>query len=79
MHPPRPLIRRKIKGVVRLRPGRGFSINEIREVGLTVREARRLGLYVDENRRSKREENMKILIGYLSTVRASEEGGDKFE
>lgn len=47
--------------VVRLRQGRGFSLGELKEAGLSVKEARRLGLYVDERRRSTHRENVEAL------------------
>ncbi|MCX8193345.1 MAG: ribosomal protein L13e [Nitrososphaeria archaeon] len=74
MDPPKAIVRRKIKDILRQRIGRGFSINEVKVVGLTIREARRLGLYIDERRRSKRDENIEILRNYLSSIRRLESG-----
>ncbi|MCS7125520.1 MAG: ribosomal protein L13e [Aigarchaeota archaeon] len=74
MDPPKAIVRRKIKDILRQRVGRGFSINEVKVVGLTIREARRLGLYIDERRRSKRDENIEILRNYLSSIRRLESG-----
>lgn len=59
--PPRPL-----------RAGRGFSVDEIKAVGLTVSEARLLGIYVDERRKSAHEENVKILQEWLNAVKLGE-------
>ena len=59
------LVARRIRGVVRFRRGRGFSLSELRECGLTVSEARKKGLEVDELRRTKHEENLKALRGWL--------------
>jgi large subunit ribosomal protein L13e len=64
-YPAKALVARRIQGVVRFRRGRGFSLSELRECGLTVSEAREKGLEVDELRRTKHEENIKILKGWL--------------
>jgi len=50
------------------RIGRGFSILEIREAGLTIDKARKLGIYVDKRRRSKHEINVKILKDFLKEL-----------
>lgn len=55
-----------------LRAGRGFSVDEVKAVGLTVSEARLLGIYVDERRKSAHEENVKILQEWLNAVKLGE-------
>jgi len=50
------------------RVGKGFSILELKEVGLAIDEARRLGLYVDKRRRSKHEANVKLLREFLKAL-----------
>ncbi|MEM3467165.1 MAG: ribosomal protein L13e [Thermoproteota archaeon] len=61
-----PLAKRR-KGIVQYwRRARGFSLGELKEVGLTIDQARRLGLAVDLRRRSKHEENVKRLRDILS-------------
>lgn len=48
--------------------GRGYSIGEIKAVGLTVREARLLGIYVDERRDTVWEHNIQRLKEWLVKV-----------
>ncbi len=52
--------------------GRGYSIPEIKAVGLTVDQARRLGIYVDERRDTCYEHNIKALREWLEKVKRGE-------
>ena len=52
----------------KIRTGKGFSIGEIKAIGLTPREARLLGIYVDERRKSVHEENIERLRAYLREI-----------
>ncbi|MEM0084022.1 MAG: ribosomal protein L13e [Candidatus Methanomethylicia archaeon] len=69
--PPKPLVKSVLNVNLppKIRVGRGFSIGELKEVGLTVKDARKLGLRVDLNRRSKHEFNIEALKGYLEKLK----------
>ncbi len=74
VEPPEPLVKKPrllIHGGVDqgVRRGRGFSVGELKAVGLTVRDAKRLGIPVDKRRRSVHEWNIENLREYLSSLR----------
>ena len=50
------------------RVGKGFSIAEIAEVGLTPAQARSLGIHVDARRKTKWEWNVEALRRYLQSL-----------
>ena len=58
-----PIVYRKGK----TRRGRGFSRAELKEVGLSLKEALKMGIPIDPRRRTKHDENIKILKEYLET------------
>jgi large subunit ribosomal protein L13e len=64
----RPIVRAPLRKELpaKLRIGRGFSVLELKAVGLDVKKARRLGLRVDERRDSCHEENVKALKEFLA-------------
>jgi large subunit ribosomal protein L13e len=66
--PPRPIVQAPLHKELpaRLRTGRGFSIPELKAVGLDVKKARKLGLRVDERRDTCHEENVKALKKLLA-------------
>jgi large subunit ribosomal protein L13e len=51
------------------RIGRGFSLGELREAGITIQEAKRLGLYIDKRRKSIHKENVEMLREYLQETK----------
>jgi len=48
--------------------GRGFSIDEAKQAGLTIAEARRMGLIVDLRRKTTHQENIDALKQYAKYV-----------
>jgi len=43
------------------RKGRGFSLAELKEAGISLQEAKKLRIYVDKRRKSVHEENVEYL------------------
>jgi len=77
---PGPVVRRprlvKHGGVDQgLRRGRGFSIAEIEEAGLTLQEARALGIRIDRRRRSKHPWNVEALRKFVEELGLKKGGG----
>ncbi len=52
-----------------VRVGRGFSVEELKAVGLTIEKARKLGLYVDKRRKSIHQWNIEALKKFLEEIR----------
>jgi len=67
---PRPIVQAPLHKElpVKLRVGRGFSVSELKAVGLDVKRARGLGLKVDERRDSCHEENVRMLREFLAKI-----------
>ena len=63
--PPSAIVVTKAKSFHKKRKGRGFSIDELKEVGLNPYKARKLGLPVDLRRRTKHKENVEALKKWL--------------
>ena len=55
------------------RKGRGFSLGELREAGLTPQQARKLGLYVDKRRKTVHPWNVEALKEYLRRLKEAQE------
>jgi len=51
------------------RKGRGFSLGELREAGISLEEARRLGIYVDKRRDTVHPENVEVLGDLAELIR----------
>ena len=64
----RPIVRKK-KG--RTREGKGFSRDELKEVGIDSNQALRLKIAIDLKRRTKHESNVKTLKHYLKSSKSS--------
>ncbi len=60
----RPIV--KHKGVTR--EGRGFSLKELEEAGLTIDKAKKLNIAIDKRRSSLRKENVEKLRELLKTL-----------
>jgi len=63
-----PIVRRGAK----VRTGRGFSLGELSEAGLTVGEARHLGVPVDLNRSTSYKENVDRLKAWIEEAKKEE-------
>jgi len=62
---PQPIVQKK-NG--RTRTGKGFSRGEIREAGAGFRQALKVGIPIDLRRKTKREENVKVIKQYLRSL-----------
>ena len=54
-----------------VRVGRGFSLGELKAVGLDPKKAMKLGIYVDRRRKSVHEWNIASLREFLDKLRKS--------
>lgn len=52
-----------------LREGRGFSLGELKAVGLDPKKAMKLGLYVDKRRKTVHEWNVEALKKFVSKLK----------
>ena len=61
----RAVVKRRLRGVAKVREGRGYSLAELREVGLDGFAALKRGIPFDKFRKTKHEENVKKLSSSL--------------
>jgi ribosomal protein L13E len=59
------IAKRLVRGTVKVREARGYSLAELREVGLDRFKAMESGIQVDKLRRTKHDENVKKLSSTL--------------
>ena len=64
--PPKAVVFRRHLMLVKQRIGKGFSLGELKEVGLSVKQALRLKLKVDKRRATVHKWNVEALQHYLS-------------
>ena len=64
----RPTVQKKN---VRIREGKGFSKDELREAGMDFKQALRLKIPIDLRRKTKHEENIKTLKQHLKSLNPS--------
>jgi len=62
----KPIVKSPGKRIFRI--GRGFSLGELADAGLTIDEAKRLGIAVDRRRKSVRKENIEALKTYIESL-----------
>ena len=62
-------IRAVVKKKRKTRWGKGFSQDELSEVGLGFKQALRLGVPIDARRRSKHKENVETLRKHLESAK----------
>lgn len=53
-----------VKTGTKMREGKGFSQEELKQAGLTLMDAKRIGIYVDLRRKSAHAQN----VEYLKTI-----------
>jgi large subunit ribosomal protein L13e len=53
----------------KLRNGKGFSQDELKEMGLSFKQALKMGIPIDTRRSTKHEDNMEILKAHLGAAR----------
>jgi len=64
----RPIVQKKND---RTREGKGFSRDELKEVGIDSKQALRLKIPIDLKRKTKHENNVKTLKHYLKSSKSS--------
>jgi len=70
---PTPIVKRprliKLRGIdPGMRSGRGYSLRELKQAGLTITTAKQLGVPIDFRRRSLHQHNVDMLKEFLSKI-----------
>ncbi|OAD80626.1 hypothetical protein PHYBLDRAFT_93134, partial [Phycomyces blakesleeanus NRRL 1555(-)] len=55
---------------MKLRSGRGFTLEELKEAGVRAKEARTIGIAVDHRRRNKSQESLELNVQRLKAFKA---------
>lgn len=64
-----PLIRKGKYIVPKSRVGKGFSLGELKEAGVSREQVKALGIYIDERRRSVHKENINLLKQFIEAYK----------
>lgn len=64
-----PLIRKGKYSTAKPRDGKGFSLGELKEAGISKEQAKALGIYIDERRRSVHKENIEMLKQFIEAYK----------
>jgi large subunit ribosomal protein L13e len=65
--PPSPLVLRFLHGRNKLRKGRGFSLDELKQAGLQESQARSMGIRIDPRRSTVHAQNVSSLAAFLAS------------
>ncbi len=66
-----------VKRKSKTRKGKGFSRDELREVGVSTTEALKLGISIDRRRSTKHESNVTTLKAYTKALKRGPAGTDE--
>jgi large subunit ribosomal protein L13e len=66
------MMNERLKAIVKspkgkIREGRGFSISEIKQAGLSLKNAKKIGIPLDRRRKSCRKENINALKKFVAS------------
>ena len=66
--PPSPLVSRFLHGRNKLRKGRGFSVDELKQAGLQESQARSMGIRIDPRRSTVHAQNVSSLTAFSASL-----------